>query len=679
MIEQEERSIILERKAKLQEAQRQLKTEYFGIDAIIDELITSVEPWFLFPKAQLKPTIINLWGMTSVGKTSLIKRLFEILDHKYLYHFDIGKYSEKSQLTYEFQKMNRQKTQNTVIIFDEFQLGRTVGPCGEDIERQGLRVVWDLLDTGKLEIIEENWASNSLYSLLLKLNFCLDNGVIVSNGNVIQNLSFFNKIFNQENSAYDDREEPSKTEPTIEDLFTKKIKNSFIPRRYFSNIRELWPNRFLNEELLFDYLETLNGLDIIKFIQETSEKGFLPVVQDLTDSIVFIIGNLDDVYHSSHNINPDIDADEMYEDSKKITLTDVKKSLKRMFRSEQISRLGNNHLVYTTLNSKHYTDIIKYEISKIKKDVQERFNLQIIFDDSVVDFIYKEGVFPAQGVRPVLSTIKSVIEVLIGKVITEIVKEDQNINRVNWKIKDYKSIIDFYSNETLKFNRIIDINSKIDKLRQSDNDDRQALVGIHEAGHVVNAIFALNILPKVAVSKTANDDGGFTDVKTPTWKTKGFFKNQIVTLLGGYCAEKIVFGKDNLTYGSTQDMDIATMVATSMIKEFGMAGLPIKYTKDNRVPDRVIYESNEMDKQIEKIIKKQLKKSNKILEDNKLLLLKLGEYLTEHSKISDKKILKMVKKFAVYDIPKLKTSDNYYNYKELIHQEINKSRKNLNI
>ena len=73
-----------------------------------------------------------------MGKTSLIKRLFEILEHKFLYHFDIGKYSEKSQLTYEFQKMNRAKSENTVIIFDEFQLGRTLDDFGGEIERQGL-------------------------------------------------------------------------------------------------------------------------------------------------------------------------------------------------------------------------------------------------------------------------------------------------------------------------------------------------------------------------------------------------------------------------------------------------------------------------------------------------------------------------------------------------------------
>ena len=69
------KSEIIEKKNKLNEVQRILKTEYFGIDSVIDELMGSIEPWFLFPKAQLKPTIISLWGMTSVGKNLINKEI----------------------------------------------------------------------------------------------------------------------------------------------------------------------------------------------------------------------------------------------------------------------------------------------------------------------------------------------------------------------------------------------------------------------------------------------------------------------------------------------------------------------------------------------------------------------------------------------------------------------------
>ena len=105
-----------------------------------------------------------------------------------------------------------------------------------------------------------------------------------------------------------------------------------------------------------------------------------------------------------------------------------------------------------------------------------------------------------------------------------------------------------------------------------------------------------------------------------------------------------------------------------------MSNVPVIYSRDLSIPDKCIIDGDFLDKQIEKIIKKQLKKSNKILADNKMLLLKLGEYLTEHSEISSKKIMKMVKKYAVYDIPVIKTPETYYNYKQLIHNEINNNR-----
>ena len=73
----------------------------------------------------------------------------------------------------------------------------------------------------------------------LKLNFCLENGG-VNNRHVVQNISFFNKIFNQENVEYDEKileQDGLSNQNTPEDVFTKRVKDSFVPRRYFSNIR----------------------------------------------------------------------------------------------------------------------------------------------------------------------------------------------------------------------------------------------------------------------------------------------------------------------------------------------------------------------------------------------------------------------------------------------------------
>ncbi len=62
-----ERADFFLRKAKLEEAKDKLKTEFIGLSDIIDEVIDLMEPWYLFPSGQVRPTIINLWGMTGVG------------------------------------------------------------------------------------------------------------------------------------------------------------------------------------------------------------------------------------------------------------------------------------------------------------------------------------------------------------------------------------------------------------------------------------------------------------------------------------------------------------------------------------------------------------------------------------------------------------------------------------
>ena len=95
----------------LNKAKLTLKNEFAGIDDVIDEVIHLIEPWFLFPESQFKPNIINLWGMTGVGKTALVTRLVELLDFQNSFvRFDIGEYLDKRRdlkvtLTDDLQKL----------------------------------------------------------------------------------------------------------------------------------------------------------------------------------------------------------------------------------------------------------------------------------------------------------------------------------------------------------------------------------------------------------------------------------------------------------------------------------------------------------------------------------------------------------------------------------------------
>jgi len=71
---------IIQRKQKLEHVKAEIKQRFLGLEEIIDEVISSMMPWYLFPGSQLRPTIINLWGLTGSGKTALVQCIVELLD-----------------------------------------------------------------------------------------------------------------------------------------------------------------------------------------------------------------------------------------------------------------------------------------------------------------------------------------------------------------------------------------------------------------------------------------------------------------------------------------------------------------------------------------------------------------------------------------------------------------------
>ena len=68
------------RNAKLDAVGEQLRAYFIGIDDIIVELIDAMRVWYVMPEVLVRPVIINLWGMTGVGKTDLVRRLVKGLE-----------------------------------------------------------------------------------------------------------------------------------------------------------------------------------------------------------------------------------------------------------------------------------------------------------------------------------------------------------------------------------------------------------------------------------------------------------------------------------------------------------------------------------------------------------------------------------------------------------------------
>jgi len=642
-----------------------LKKEFVGLDEIIDEICNLIEPWYLFPNAQIRPTIINLWGLTSTGKTSLIIRLFELLDINTLLRFDTGEWLDKTdfELKYKISSQLKKISKDNMIpifVFDEFQLGRTLDDMGEEIDRTTLRVVWDLLDSGKFQIFEDRWEISNLIKILIKLNYLYHKeNVEVVKGIIIKNNKAWDLMFAEDKNENDE---------SIETMI-KYPKNAFVPASSIWNIKALRED-FLSDNQLIEYLLTLNGLETIKFIEETIEIGSKPSEYDFSNSLIFVIGNLDDAYFDSNQISADYDADALYEITKEIKITDIKQALISLYRPEQISRLGNNHVIYRSFNKATYKELIILELNKVVKKIKEKFDINIHFDMSINDIIYNEGVCPTQGVRPIFSTIISLIESFISKIIVDSLKNKFNIIDIYWSYFDEKYIIKL-KNDNDEYMLEYPVLLKVENFRKSLADDIQAFIAVHESGHIITSILTTKICPKLALSRTANNDGGFTEIEYPLFNTRELLINQIKILSAGHVAEKLIFGKDNLTSGSYSDIQKLTSIALKVIKEYGMNDYPIQYSSsDFRISDQYIcLNDDNLDKRVQRLIRECVDITTKLLTENMNLLLDMSNYLTENSRIGENEIKEIVKKYIDVEY---KTKDNYYNYKNILKSKMNR-------
>ncbi|WP_055078426.1 ATP-dependent zinc metalloprotease FtsH [Lagierella massiliensis] len=178
-------------------------------------------------------------------------------------------------------------------------------------------------------------------------------------------------------------------------------------------------------------------------------------------------------------------------------------------------------------------------------------------------------------------------------------------------------------------------------------EKERVLTAYHEAGHAIvsrllpdtDPVHMITIVPRGRA-------GGFTSFlpeEDRSYTTKNEMKHEIITLLGGRCAEHLVL--NDISTGASNDIERATKVARAMITQYGMSDKlgPIMYDfdsdevfvgkefgKSKHYSDRVAYE---IDEEMRKIIKEAFYKALKLLEDNIDLLHKLAKVLLEKETI----------------------------------------------
>jgi len=631
---------ILKKNDQLEDVRVKLKQEFMAIDDQIDQVVNSCQCWFITPQFQQKPVIINLWGMTGVGKTSLIKRFVELIgfDDQSI-TLDAGLVQSSSweledQLT-EFEA--KRKSDAVVIIFDEFQHAKIINEKNEEIDKHRTRLMWEIIDTGKYVFSTSKAKAWELKNAISKLELLLIAGVKVQKGIITSGIGL-TKSFLEENEL---ERNGYHVEPK------KERKSRFLLPRHLQIIKILFPSTFINVEAVIKVIDQLNGEETIKYLKQLLEKAFKPKVIDCSKSLIFVMGNLDEAYSLSHSLETDISADTFNELTKKVNVKKIKEALQRRFRVEQIARLGNNHVIYPTFNNEGFTKLIDLSLGKVSTSFFNQTNIKLSFDANIKQLIYNEGVYPTLGTRPLLSTISNIVENRLPKLIFIKLRFGIVCDSIEMSFHDEEISIKYRHHAKLIHVAKDKIDLFLEKERKPLKNNRQAIVAVHESGHAVIYISLFRKIPIQIVTVTSDADSqGFMQVLDSTILTHENIRHEIATYLGGYWAEEMIFGREHITNGSEVDLKKATQKASRLVKSLGMGERLATY----HIPD---FNSNHLlpaDKschlEIQQIMDESKQLVKQILEKERTLLLRLADHLSEHRRLGEEEIKEFVVKYA---------------------------------
>lgn len=540
------------RKKKLEEVKAALKEKFIGIDNVIDKIIDNISLWYLTPEIQFKPLIISLWGITGVGKTDLVRTLVKHLgfmdkfieiqmDNRSEYNRTIESYLESSGVD---------MSQPSILLLDEIQRYRTINEHGEMIENKHFNDIWMLLSDGKLQSNSQRRAD--VMELLLEEMYWQDQR-------------------NDEEEASDGDPRNVETASSDTPTLAKKKKDYRFHTSFWTASRF---KKLLGIKMPVDVIMEMLPEMRVKMLEEHLKSDNINEGKTYEKLLIFISGNLDEAFSMADEVeDSERDADIYHELSKRINIIHIKNALAKKFKPEQIARFGNNHIIYPCLDKQSYYTIIKKNCYQILDRVEKEHHIKVKLTNNIFEVIYRNGVFPTQGVRPAISTVFNILGSNLPHFIYLAL-----INDVDGFTLDVKDKILFAKINRKKYEKEVILD--IDSIRENKTVDEKMLYIIHEIGHALVYSVLFKTPPRQIIINGSGFANGFV-INHNSIDNKTFIKNQIAIYMAGLVAEELVFGEDYKSNGASYDILAATDVAGRYVRAYGMDGCVSRVIKQN--------------------------------------------------------------------------------------------------
>ncbi|PWK29237.1 cell division protease FtsH [Arcicella aurantiaca] len=603
------------KKQRLETIKAELKREFIGIDYIIEELVDYIQIWYLMPDILTRPIIVNLWGMTGVGKTDLIRKLVSKLEYQDRFvevELSNGESTWNSNVSSILETNGVNDAKPAIVLFDEIQRFYTIDSEGKPLLNTRFQDFWELLSDGKLA---KRDAKESIDDYLQRYLYA-----------AMQRQKRKQKLkdappmppdaMNPMGGNYDEEE------ATVGVWEAQSLKKIFDLKESVSEIAEM------REE------------DVLMMMQQTREKKKVYEPINHAKTLIIISGNLDEAYSMANETGEtDIEADIFRAYTEKITIVDIKNALSRKFKPEQVARFGNIHLIYKSLRKGDFENLIKEEIHKIVKKNKEHFGVDIEISENLNQLIYQNGVFPVQGVRPVFSSITDIVEANLSKLLFEAFMGNLMHIAMDYDFDRKKIIAQLAGKKTVE----LDYVGKIDQIRQDNSPDMVANIAVHESGHAIAYGILLGLAPLQLKSRVASRYAQGFAFPHLIHLSKENIINKIKIFLAGGIAEEMIFGEEKATISRSFDREEATSMIMEYIRKYGFdknyqayyahSG---PYSMDLSVTDWAI----------ERMIRDLTIETKELLEKNQEFLVFLSKELAQKGSLKPLEVVKIAEQFG---------------------------------
>jgi cell division protease FtsH len=459
---------IKEKELILETAKMKLKKKYIGINDVIDKIIASIKMFYLYPEYQTRPTIVNLYGLTGTGKTSLVKDLAKCLglsdkfcaielDSTTRMNRNSWGSDQAGSIMKRIMELNIRPQDQSILLLDEVHRFRTLDLNPDSTSAQKLipvknrnySDVWSLLSDGTLysDAIILSWIRDYIERLQDIYQRYELNSI---NNNKLSFNDKLSSLFGYEASHDDDDDGKSAAfmsainrNQNNKNDFNKGVYNIVPVQELLTYVQITKDDCFVLNRLrytyqpesatLYDFTNILNekefkGID--KILQSCSNRVMLEFLKIKYDELVkkqqsdisiedddneryifkkmliFICGNLEDLY--------------LKNEAEKITTNDVIIKLKEFFRPEQIARFGKNYIVYPVFTEKNFQDIIEKEIIRKENMIKREYDIDIRFDKNEIwNTVKSRGIDLKSGTRPLYSSLGQIFSEIIPNMLIE--------------------------------------------------------------------------------------------------------------------------------------------------------------------------------------------------------------------------------------------------------------------